>query len=72
MRAEAAAGVRSWITCRAALPPHARTAAEQARLDERMVALRAEQKRLTKLLADKGGTPDVGEGMLGAMLSLKG
>lgn len=47
--------------------------AEASRLERVMSDLRAEQKRLVGLLADKGAAPDgLQEGMLRAMLELKG
>lgn len=47
--------------------------AEASRLELVMTSLRAEQKRLVALLADRGATPNsLQDGMLRAMLQLKG
>jgi hypothetical protein len=46
--------------------------ADQQELDKRMEQLRAEEKRLTRLLSDKGAGPTgMGPGALSAMLNLK-
>jgi hypothetical protein len=48
------------------------TPADQQELDKRMEQLRAEEKRLTRLLAEKGAGPArMGPGTLSAMLNLK-
>jgi hypothetical protein len=53
--------------------PPAPVPPEHARLEARLAELRAEQKRLTGLLADRGAGPEgAGEGLLRAMLQLKG
>lgn len=52
------------------LPPCA--CADQREVEDKLEMLRAEEKRLTRLLADQGAaSSSVGPGMLNAMLNLK-
>ena len=51
---------------------HTSCSTDQRRLEGHIEALRAEQKRLTGLLADKGAGPEgAGEGLVRAMLTLR-
>lgn len=45
--------------------------ADQKRIDQQLEEFTRELKKLTALLADKGAGPDVGPGMLNAMLKLR-